>query len=298
MTVPSKNGLALYAELRSFHIVMFCGAIVVHALACLAPSFFSWSAILVAGVLFFLTGEIGINIGYHRLLSHASFRVPRWLRCVIAMLGNFALQGGPISWVGQHRTHHRESDQPLDPHTPLVGFWWAEFLWVFFDHPYFFDGPSKARFARDLTRDPFLRFLERWHVSLNLVLLALLAIAGGLLEGQRGAIAWVVYAGGVRIVAIWHLTFIVNAVNHKWGYRNYETADNSRNNIWISLIVCLGEGWHNNHHAQPRSAAHGHRPFEFDLAYNLICCLERLGLADKVHRPVSASVARDARDNS
>ncbi len=281
----SVFSLASYATIHGFHPLGFCLVIALHLAVIAAPWYVDWRAIFAAIVLFILTGELGINVGYHRLLAHSSFRPPRWLKRTFAALGSLSLQGGPITWVSMHRFHHRESDGALDPHTPSVSFLWAEFLWVFFDHPNFLDLKSKISFARDLNRDPVIRFIERWHAASNLLLFAILAIVGASLDGTRGAIAWVIWAGAVRIVAIWHLTFIVNAVNHLWGYRNYKTNDNSRNNLWISILVCFGEGWHNNHHAVPRSAAHGHRWFEFDLAFLTILILEKIGLAKNVQRP-------------
>jgi len=265
---------------------MFLVVLALHGSLIMAPFYWSGSAMIAGCTLLFLTGEIGINVGYHRLLSHASFRTHRWLKRTMAGLGNLAFQGGPISWASMHRIHHREADQPMDPHTPAVSFWWAEFLWVFFDHPLFPDLAAKIRFARDLNRDPVLRFMERWHVQSNLLFFILLAVIGSLLDGYDGALSWFLWAGATRVVLVWHLTFIVNSVNHLWGYRNYETRDNSRNNIGISLIVCLGEGWHNNHHAHPRSAAHGHRWFEFDFAFGLILGFQKLGLVWNIQRPI------------
>ena len=277
--------IAEHATIRGFHPMMFFVVVVMHAAVLLAPFNFSWSALLASITLLFFTGELGINVGYHRLLSHSSFRSTRWLKRTLAILGSLSFQGGPITWASMHRIHHREADRSLDPHTPLVSFCWAEFFWVFFDHPYFLDLPSKVRFARDLNRVPVLRFIERWHVETNLLFFGFLAMIGGIVDGYPGVVSWLLWCGVTRIVLIWHLTFIVNSVNHLWGYRNYETNDNSRNNVWISIIVFLGEGWHNNHHAQPRSAAHGHRWFEFDLAYWLIVGFQRLGWARNVQLP-------------
>ena len=167
-----------------------------------------------------------------------------------------AFQIGPISWVGNHRYHHKEADQLLDPHTPLAGFAWAHFLWTFYGHPELPDLERRTRHARDLAQDPFHRALERHFLFLNLLLFAALFAGGCLVGGPGLGASLLVWGGFLRVVAIWHATFLVNSVNHLWGYRNYETADNSRNNVWIALLVC-GEGWHNNHHAEPRSAATG-----------------------------------------
>ncbi len=258
--------------------------VLIHLLAATAPLCVTGPGVVAFAILYLITGQLGINLGYHRLLSHRSFRTPRTVERGLALCGTLALQIGPISWVGNHRYHHKEADRSLDPHTPLAGLAWAHFLWTFYGHPELPDLASRMRYARDLARDPFLRALERHFLVLNLLLFAGLCVGGGLVGGPRLGVSLLVWGGCLRVVAIWHATFIVNSVNHLWGYRNYETADNSRNNVWISLLV-LGEGWHNNHHAEPRSASHGHRALEFDLAYAQIRLMETLGLARNVIRP-------------
>ena len=190
-----------------------------------------------------------------------------------------------ITWVGIHRLHHQETDRKFDPHSPNVSLLWAHFLWTFFPHPFVTTYQEREKYTKDLLQFPEIIWLEHNFLAINLVFLALLFLSGFLVNGWCGALAWFSCIGCLRICITWHLTFIVNAVNHRWGYRNYETPDNSRNNILISILVFFGEGWHNNHHAEPKSARHGHRWFEFDLAYLLICLLQKLHLIWDVQLP-------------
>jgi fatty-acid desaturase len=94
-------------------------------------------------------------------------------------------------------------------------------------------------------------------------------------------LVWGVY---VRTVFTLHVTWAVNSVCHMWGYRNYETRDNSRNSWWVALLT-FGEGWHNNHHADQRSARHGHKWYEFDMSWLTIRAMERMGLVWDVIGP-------------
>jgi fatty-acid desaturase len=275
---------ATQARRGEFKVGYFLIVVAVHSLAAAAPWCFTDPGLVAFLVLYFLTSQLVINLGYHRLLSHQRFRVHLIVERCIALLGTLALQGGPISWVGNHRYHHKEADHSLDPHTPLAGLAWAHFLWKFYTHPELPDLDHRSRYARRLARDPFLRFCERKSEALNVLQVGGLIAAGWLAEGPRLALSLLVWGWALRIAVIWHMTFVVNSVNHRWGYRSYETRDNSRNNIWISILV-FGEGWHNNHHADPRSAAHGHRRFEFDLGYVIIALMEWTGLAWRVIRP-------------
>jgi stearoyl-CoA desaturase (delta-9 desaturase) len=287
----SRGAYPTHARPGDLKVGYVAAVVAVHGLAAVAPWHFTGPGLIAFVVLFFLTGPVGINLGFHRLLSHRSFRVhPNMSRC-FALLGTLALQGGPISWVGNHRYHHKEADRPLDPHTPLAGFAWAHFTWAFHVHPRLPDREHKARYAPDLVKDRFLRFCEEQFIALNVLQVAILLGAGWLAGGPGPAASILIWGWALRVAFTWHMTFIVNSVNHLWGYRNYETPDNSRNNVWISLLV-FGEGWHNNHHADPRSAAHGHRRFEFDMGYAMIRLMEALGIAGCVVRPSREATGR------
>jgi cyclopropane-fatty-acyl-phospholipid synthase len=243
-----------------------------------APFYFSWDALAVTLVLWWLTACLGISLGYHRLLSHASFKTSRALKYTFTVLGMLANQGPPIVWVGTHRLHHRHPDEPGDPHTPLHSFWWAQYFWVFwFPH-------DKARdAARDLARDPGLVFLDRCYFLPQLLLIGALYLFGGL--------PWVLWGFFVRMGLMLIFTNLVNSAAHRWGYRNFETCDRSRNSWWVALLT-YGEGWHNNHHAMPRSARHGLRWWEIDLTYLTIQALAAVGLARDVRLPMPEHIAR------
>lgn len=247
---------------------------VFHALALLAPWFFSWSALGVVLVLHWLLGSIGICLGYHRLLSHRSFNVPRPLEYAIALLGTLALQGGPIFWVGNHRQHHAHTEDDIkDPHSSHRGFWWSHMLWIVAPQSQTLDRDHYGRYAPDLMRQPFYRWLDRYFLLLQIPLAVLLYSLGGW--------SFVVYGVFVRAVLLWHSTWLVNSATHQWGYRNFASKDSSRNLWWVSLCT-YGEGWHNNHHAFPRSAQSGWHWWELDPTWWVIRLLQVLKLADKV----------------
>lgn len=248
-----------------------------HAVALvLAPLFFSWSALGVAICLHWLFGGIGICLGYHRLLSHRSFRVPRWLEYMIALCGALAIQGGPIFWVGGHRRHHAFTENvEKDPYSAKRGFWWSHLLWIVRPETASFDQKLYAKYAPDLMRQPFYRWLDRNFLILQVPLAALLYWFGGW--------PFVIYGIFVRAVLLWHSTWFVNSATHRWGYRTFDAEDNARNLWWVSLLT-YGEGWHNNHHTYPGSAQTGWRWWEVDVTWHTIKLLQRLGLATKVNR--------------
>ncbi|MCC6494369.1 MAG: fatty acid desaturase [Pirellulales bacterium] len=272
------------------------GIPLVHLLACLglAPYFFSWTGVAVAVAGLYVFGTLGINLCYHRLLTHQGFVAPKWLEHSLAILGVCTLQDTPACWVAMHRIHHKHSDERPDPHSPLVNFLWGHCGWLMFQNRDFLNVNYYSRFTRDLLRDPFYLKLERagnwlWIYLSSMAAFFLLGLAigwplwGGA-AGVRFGLSLVVWGVFVRTVATWHITWSVNSVTHVWGYRNYETSDNSRNN-WLVGLWSNGEGWHNNHHADQRAAAHGHRWWEFDVTWITIRALERLGLAKDVVRP-------------
>ena len=261
----------------------------------LIPALFSWTGVALVFLGNYVFGTLGINIGYHRLLTHRSFRCPPWLEHVFAVLGICSIQDSPTRWVGIHRMHHQHSDTRPDPHSPLVGFFWGHMGWLFYKNR----GPGRqeasAHYAKDLLEDPFYAALHRhrlwfwvWmaHAALFFGAGALAGWArtgtgsGALLSGLSIFVWGVV----VRTVYVWHITWSVNSVAHRWGYRNYETTENSRNH-WLVALLTNGEGWHNNHHAHQRSAAHGHQWWEFDLTYATIRLLRAVGLAWDVVEP-------------
>jgi stearoyl-CoA desaturase (delta-9 desaturase) len=247
----------------------------------LAPFTFSWSGLVVCGVLYLVAG-LGITMGYHRLLTHRSFQTPRWIERLLAIMGCLANQGGPLQWAAVHRIHHQHSDGEGDPHSPRDGLWWAHLLWWMPYDPILDDAGRYRRYVPDRARDPVHRFLQRWHVALPLALAGLLFGLGELWGGV--GLSWIVWGMFVRTTLLYHATWLVNSATHLWGYRSHKTRDDSTNLWWVAL-VSLGEGWHNNHHAFPRSARHGLRWWELDVTYLMIRGLGLVGLAHEIHVP-------------
>jgi fatty-acid desaturase len=252
------------------------------ALVAVVPAFFHWSGLVLVPVMFYLAGGLGVCLGYHRLLTHRSFHTPKAVEYALTALGTLSYQGGPLQWVGTHRIHHKESDGPHDPHSPQHGFAWSHMFWCFLRHP---DGQDPLEATRDLQRDKMIAFLDRYFfVPQMIVAAALFAIGWWALGSWVGGACWVVWGVGVRTVLIYHATWFVNSAAHTWGSRRFDTPDGSRNNWWVALIS-FGEGWHNNHHAQQRSAAHGMRWWELDPTFWVIVLMEKVGLATRVVRP-------------
>jgi stearoyl-CoA desaturase (delta-9 desaturase) len=254
--------------------------IAIHGLALLAPWCFSWSALGVMLLLHWFLGSIGICLGYHRLLSHRSFQVPKWLEYTIALIGASALQGGPIFWTAGHRLHHAYTEDEIkDPYSARKGFWWSHLLWMIYPRPEFFNKELYNRFATDLARDPFYCWLDRYSLLMQIPLVVVLYLLGGW--------PFIVYGVFVRIVLLWHSTWLINSVTHLWGYKTFPTQDNSRN-LWWAAIFTYGEGWHNNHHAYPNVAKAGWRWWELDMTWWAIWLLKTVGLAKKVVMPPAA----------
>ncbi|QDS92219.1 Fatty acid desaturase [Roseimaritima multifibrata] len=265
------------------------------ALMVFVPWFFSWSGVVLAIAGHFVFGMLGVTIGYHRLLTHRGFECPKWLEHTFAILGMCNLQDSPARWVAIHRLHHQHSDHQPDPHSPLASFLWSHVGWVVYRHRDLDRTSRYERYVRDLLRDPFYLRLEKkdgWFFVFAAH--ALLIVGAGALYGWfsggsgqaafQMAASWAVWAVAARTVFVLHGTWAVNSLTHVFGYRNYETRDESRNN-WLVALSSHGEGWHNNHHAQPRSAAHGHHWWEFDMSWWVIRGMEMVGLATKVVRP-------------
>lgn len=247
-----------------------------HLLALLGFGCFSWSALAVAVGLHWLFGGIGICLGYHRMLSHRSFRVPRWLEYIIVTFGALAIQGGPIFWVAGHRQHHAHTeDVEQDPYSAKRGFWWSHILWILYPHKQTFGTDTNRQQAPDLARQAYYRWLDRNYLLLQLPLAGLLYACGGW--------SFVIYGIFVRAVFLWHSTWFVNSATHTWGYQSFAANDNARNLWWVSLLT-YGEGWHNNHHSYPHSAQTGYRWWEVDPTWWTIQLLQALGLANKVNR--------------
>ncbi|MBC8122892.1 MAG: fatty acid desaturase [Gemmatimonadaceae bacterium] len=263
-------------ESAPFSWVFVWFMVFVHVGALFSFFTFSWSALALTVFLHWITGGVGVTLCYHRLLTHRSFTVPRPLEYFLALLGTLSMQGGPIMWVAHHRIHHAHSDTSKDPHDSSKGFWWSHMGWMFFQPKDRMDYDLYSRHAKDLARDPVHRFLNRYMLHLQILFGLGLYLIGGW--------SFVIYGIFVRLVLVYHTTWLVNSACHMWGYRSYETDDRSTN-LWWSALLTYGEGWHNNHHAMPRSARHGLRWWEVDMTYWVIWTLARLGLARDLHLP-------------
>jgi stearoyl-CoA desaturase (delta-9 desaturase) len=257
------------------------------------PWFFSWTGLLLIPIGNYVFCSLGIGAGYHRLLTHRSFRCPRAVERTLALLGVCTLMEGPARWVMTHRIHHQNSDHTPDPHSPLVNFFWGHVGWLLVENRQLSRISTYERYARDLLQDPFYFRLERnflwaWIYLGHAVLFFLIgtlagrALTGDWSGGLQFGLSVLLYGVIFRTIYSWHITWGVNSLSHLWGYRNYETNENSRNN-WLIGLTTNGEGWHNNHHADPRSAVHGFaRWWELDVTYLSLCLMQRLGLVHEL----------------
>lgn len=262
------------------------------ALLCFVPAFFSWTGLTLALVGIYFFGGLGINLCYHRLLAHRSFTCPIWFEHCLAVIGVCCLQEAPARWVAIHRRHHHHTDETADPHSPLVNFFWSHMGWLMFENRELYNLAAYHRYARDILRDPFYKTLERHFFSIVLASWVVFFVGGfssailaGDTLGQSLRFGGIILLWGVfvRTVLVWHITWSVNSLAHVSGYRNYSTNDDSRNSPLVALITLgSGEGWHNNHHADPGAATSGHFWWEFDGIYHAIRGLAWVGLASNV----------------
>ncbi len=244
-----------------------------HAGAIAALFFFTWKLFFITAALYWATTGLGISLGYHRLHTHRSFKVPTWLDYTFAVCGSLTLEGGPISWVATHRIHHQKSDQDGDPHSPRDGAWWSHVGWLIFGESNHNNTTAMSKYAPDLAKRPFYIWLNNYHWLPMVVLGAVLLALGGV-----PLFLWGIF---LRVVFGLHATWLVNSATHMWGSRRFETRDDSRNNWWVALLT-FGEGWHNNHHAHPTSARHGLAWYEFDPSWLLLRVFRKFGLATGV----------------
>ncbi len=248
----------------------------------------SWRDLAIFGGMYFVTA-LGVTVGYHRLFTHRAFDAPRPVRYLFAVLGSMAVQGPLIDWVADHRKHHAFTDTEGDPHSPhhdhgegfkgaMEGLWYAHMGWLFVTQ----GTAEKRRFAADLLEDRGMRKISRnfpWLVLLGLAIP--FALGYGLSGSLAGGLTALLWGGFVRIFLVHHVTWSVNSVCHFFGRRRFDTDDFSTNVLWLS-VVSLGESWHHNHHAFPRSAFHGLRWWEIDLSGLIILGMRKVGLARNV----------------
>jgi stearoyl-CoA desaturase (delta-9 desaturase) len=237
---------------------------------------------------FYLMSGLGITLGYHRFFTHQSFRTTRWIAWLLGVMGSMAVQGPVIWWVSTHRVHHQHSDDDEDPHSPhagrphgfgstLRGFVHAHIGWALEYQP-----RDRSPQVRDLLADPLCVHLDAWFPFWGVFGMVAPAVIGGCVtQSWWGALSGFLWGGVVRVFLVHHVTWSVNSICHLWGSRDFESRDQSRNNVVVGLLA-VGEGWHNNHHAFPYSARHGLQWWQFDLSWIVIRILSALGLTTHV----------------
>jgi stearoyl-CoA desaturase (delta-9 desaturase) len=261
-------------------------AVVIPFLAVLLAMVLLWNRaigpadVALLAAMYVLTG-LGVTLGFHRLLTHRAFATSKPVEYLLAILGSMTVQGPVIDWVADHRKHHAHTDVEGDPHSPhtgegsgLRGLLHAHVGWLLTDH----GCADRRRYAPDLIEDPGMRLISRRFEFWVLLGLAIPFAAGWLIHGNlRGALIALLWAGLVRIFLLHHVTWSINSVCHFYGRRRFATDDHSTNVFWLAL-PSLGEAWHHNHHAFPRSAKHGLRRRELDPSAWVIGLLRRAGL--------------------
>ncbi|HMK30555.1 MAG TPA: fatty acid desaturase [Terriglobales bacterium] len=252
------------SPITTFFMVAF------HIGAVIALFMFSWKALGLAVFLWFVSGCLGIGMGYHRLLTHRGYQTYKWVEYFFTTCATLALEGGPFFWVATHRVHHQNTDKEGDPHSPHDGGFWAHMGWIITGRAMHNNSIEVLPYVPDLRKDKFHTWISKWHwVPITVLGVVILAIGG-----------WQYLMWGIflRTVVGLHSTWLVNSATHMWGTQRFLTGDSSKNSFWVAILT-FGEGWHNNHHAHPQSARHGLAWYEVDINWYGIWCLQKLGLA-------------------
>ncbi len=242
------------------------------------PVFFTFSWQNLAALLIgnWIVGSLGVGLGWHRLLTHRSFKAPKWLEYLLSIFASMSMQDAPDKWIATHRIHHAFVETEKDPHSTRFGFWWAQIGWVVWGTAQDHDAATMKRYVPDLLKDKGHVLISRFYlVPIVVSAFILLAIGGW------SMVVWGVFA---RVVVGWHTTWFVNSLSHIYGSRPHETTDFSTNN-WFVALLTFGEGWHNNHHAFPTSARHGLEWHQFDMNWIAIRIFEKLGWAKQIKLP-------------
>ena len=252
--------------------------------ACLAPFIpgvgWSWTAMGVCVFLYFAR-MFAITGFYHRYFSHRTFKTTRAFQFIMALWGASCVQRGALWWAAHHRHHHRHSDTDPDFHSPgLRGFIWSHMLWLTTRRAF----RTNTQEVKDLAKFPELMFLDRFDVLVPILFAAGMFGLGALLQylgveqghGVNGP-QMLVWGFFISTVLLYHGTFTINSLSHRFGSQRYETKDDSRNNFVLALIT-LGEGWHNNHHHYPGSVQQGFYWYEVDITYYLLWSLSKVGI--------------------
>ncbi|WP_184643793.1 acyl-CoA desaturase [Xanthomonas sp. 3307] len=251
----------------------------------------SWFAVGMA-VAMYAVRMFALTGFYHRYFAHRAFKTSRPVQFLFAAIGATCVQRGPLWWAAHHRNHHRHTDTPADPHSPRQhGFWWSHSGWFLTPRGFRTDWEA----IPDLRRFPELRFLDRFDLLLPVLLALALFLLGGWLQqhvpqlGTDGP-QLLVWGFFVSTVALFHATFTINSLAHRFGSRRFDTRDDSRNNLWLALLT-FGEGWHNNHHFFPGAARQGFRWWELDLTWYGLKALSWTRVIREL-KPVPAGLVR------
>ena len=272
-----------FAQPVNWTTSFFMGAF--HVGTVVALFFFTWKAFGLTVLLWWISGSLGIGMGYHRLLTHRGYKTPKWMEYFLTVCGTLALEGGPIAWVATHRVHHQNTDKEGDPHSPRDGGFWAHMGWILTGQAMHNNAKEFLPFVPDLRKDRFHVWISKWHwVPLTLLGVLIFAIGGW------SCLLWGFF---LRTTVSLHATWLVNSATHMWGSQRFITGDMSKNNFWVAMLT-FGEGWHNNHHAAAHLARHGLAWYEFDVNWYGIWALRVLGLAWDVKLP-NSEIARKPR---
>jgi stearoyl-CoA desaturase (delta-9 desaturase) len=284
-----KQGPGILVALWAFVVIPFL------AVLAAIPVAWGWGLTwldVVLALAMYVIGGFGIGVGFHRYLTHGSFKATRWLRVALTLAGSTAIEGAPTQWVADHRRHHAYSDREGDPHSPwrygesiwglTKGLFYAHMGWLFHR-----ELSNRERFAPDLVADKDIRRIDKLFAPIVLASVLLPAAIGGLVTwswaGMFGAFFW---AGLVRIAILHHVTWSINSVCHVYGERPFTTRDGDKaSNFWPLAILSFGESWHNLHHADPTCARHGVLPGQIDMNARMIWIFERFGWASEVRWP-------------
>lgn len=262
------------------------GTFIAIHLACLAVIWVGFSWVAAATCIFlYILRMFAITGGYHRYFSHRTYQTSRIFQFILGFLGASSAQKGPLWWASHHRHHHQHSDTEEDIHPPSKGIWWAHVGWVL-SADYEITNDS---LVKDLAKFPELRALDRLHFIAPILLAVLTYFWGFFLNHyypalQTSGLQMLIWGFFISTTLLYHGTFVINSLTHKWGARRFETADNSRNSLVLALIT-LGEGWHNNHHRYPGSERQGFYWWEIDISHYILKALSWFGIVWQLRSP-------------
>ena len=254
-----------------------------------------WHDIVIAVVFYAISG-LGISMGFHRYFTHGSFKATRGFKIALAVAGTLALEGPVLTWVADHRRHHKYSDKEGDPHSPwrFGNDWKALTKGLAYAHMGWMFDPSRTsqeKFCPDWLADDDIRRISRWFPPLIAASFLAPALIGGLWAWSwQGALTAFFWASLVRISFLHHVTWSINSICHTFGKEEFEVRDKSRNVNWLA-ILSFGESWHNLHHSDPTCARHGVLKGQIDIAARLIWLAEKLGWASDVRWPDETRLA-------